>query len=195
MKRFSVCVAVVCLLAAFSPAVSASSSGNGISGITTESNSSSPGVHHGTAHVHASAQEIGFLTICIFIGVVSRKCIEPKLCMNFVPYTVILLFLGAIIGMISIFSQFDDSKGTTNRYCHMSQAELVAHDYDPDLGCNANFSHDQCACTDTWGGAQVNILHNLSPHVILFVFLPPLIFESAFFTDFHIFVRSMVGVS
>ena len=181
-----------CCVAASSSATTSSGSGSVDGG-----NSTSAGGHHGS-HVHASAQEIGFLTICIFLGIVSRKCIEPKICLRFVPYTVILLLAGAVIGWMSIYTQFDDSKGgygEINRYCHMSPAELVAHDLDVHLGCSANLSLSGCACTDAWSTAKVNILHNLSPHVILFVFLPPLIFESAFFMDFHIFIRSMIGVS
>ena len=180
-----------CVTASSSSAAtsSASSAANG--------NSTTAGGHSG-AHVHASAQEIGFLTICIFLGVVSRKCIEPKIFMHFVPYTVILLGGGVLIGAVSIYTQFDDSKGEygeINRFCHMSPAELVENNYPTSYGCSANLSSNHCACLDAWGTAKVNILHNLSPHVILFVFLPPLIFESAFFMDFHIFVRSIVGVS
>lgn len=196
--RYSGFIAFMLLLGSICEGMSESTSAQGTDAETLDSNSTAADAHHGASHVHASAQEIGFLTICIFIGVMSRKCLEPKICMRLVPYTVILLGVGGSIGMISIYTQFDDSKGESgqmNRFCSMSPEELIAHEHSVDLGCNKNISHDGCACLDAWGSAKVNILHNLSPHVILFVFLPPLIFESAFFMDFHIFVRSIVGVS
>jgi hypothetical protein len=132
-------------------------------------------------HVYASAQEVGFLTLCIFIGVISRTWIEPKLCFHFIPYTVILLVIGIMIGNLSIFTQLDESTGLYNSHCH-----LVKH------GCNSTAAI--CDCKNWFDYLNVNILADLSPHVILYVFLPPLIFESAFFMDIHIFVRSFTGI-
>ena len=139
------------------------------------------------AHAHASAQEVGFLTLCIFVGVLTRTWIAPKLLFNMVPYTVILILFGMLAGFLSIFTQWDDSINGYNFHCHLFQNQTKKPN-----GCN--FALGECLCQNWFGRLNVNILADLSPHVILYVFLPPLIFESAFFMDIHIFVRSFTGI-
>ena len=37
---------------------------------------------------------------------------------------------------------------------------------------------------------KFEILESVDPHAVMFIFLPPLIFESAFYADAHIFIKS-----
>jgi sodium/hydrogen exchanger 10/11 len=37
---------------------------------------------------------------------------------------------------------------------------------------------------------KFDILESIDPHAVMFIFLPPLIFESAFYADGHIFIKS-----
>lgn len=145
-------------------------------------------------HAHASAQEVGYFALCLFIGILTKKCIAPKLCFNVFPYTVLLMMVGLFVGILSIYTQWDDSKQgglfeNMNYRCHLGSKQSV----EPH-GCDLSLSNDHCACRTLFEYFNVNVLHDISPHVILYVFLPPLIFESAFFMDIHIFVRSFRGV-
>ena len=144
--------------------------------------------HKSGTHAHASAQEVGFLTLCIFIGVLTRTWFEPKLFFKMVPYTVILIGIGGIFGFISIMTQWDDSTNAYNHHCHLLHNQTLKPN-----GCNLKVG--DCKCENWFDLLNVNILHNTSPYVILYVFLPPLIFESAFFMDIHIFVRSFAGIA
>ena len=155
---------------------------------STSSNTTTTSTSH-APHVHASAQEIGFFTLCIFVGVITRTWIEPKLFFSYIPYTVILILIGFMFGGLSIYTQNDDSVigGFYNFHCHLSYNQTT-----PPNGCNVALG--DCLCANWFDRFNVNILHDISPHVILYVFLPPLIFESAFFMDIHIFVRSFRGI-
>ena len=143
--------------------------------------------HQSETHAHASAQEVGFLTLCIFIGVLTRTWIEPKLFFNLIPYTVLLLVFGLLIGGLSIYTQLDEGTNDYNHHCHLAP-------FQPQLPHGCNTTLHACECKSWFDRLNVNILADLSPHVILYVFLPPLIFESAFFMDIHIFVRSFTGI-
>jgi NhaP-type Na+/H+ or K+/H+ antiporter len=156
------------------------------SGNTGPTNTTTNDAHSGT-HAHASAQEVGFLTLCIFIGVVTRTWVEPKFFFKLIPYTVILLVVGILIGNLSIWTQLDEGTNDYNKHCHLAPFQTKLP-----LGCNTTLH--ACACNSWFDRLNVNILADLSPHVILYVFLPPLIFESAFFMDIHIFVRSFGGI-
>ena len=153
-------------------------------------------LHYGeSTHAHASAQEVGYFALCLFIGILSKKCIAPKLCFNVFPYTVLLLMTGLFIGATSIFSQWDDSKlgfAKMNPHCHLGPKQELGVGSGCDLK-NPNVK-DGCVCNNIFDWLNVNILHDISPHVILYIFLPPLIFESAFFMDIHIFIRSFRGI-
>ena len=165
-----------------------STSGHRLLSSSTSSNTTTTSTSH-APHVHASAQEIGFFTLCIFVGVITRTWIEPKLFFSYIPYTVILILIGFMFGGLSIYTQNDDSVigGFYNFHCHLSYNQTK-----PPNGCNVALG--DCLCANWFDWFNVNILHDISPHVILYVFLPPLIFESAFFMDIHIFVRSFRGI-
>ena len=165
-----------------------STSGHRLLSSSTSSNTTTTSTSH-APHVHASAQEIGFFTLCIFVGVITRTWIEPKLFFSYIPYTVILILIGFMFGGLSIYTQNDDSVigGFYNFHCHLSYNQTT-----PPNGCNVALG--DCLCANWFDWFNVNILHDISPHVILYVFLPPLIFESAFFMDIHIFVRSFRGI-
>ena len=137
---------------------------------TTTSSSSS---HTSGTHAHASAQEVGFLTLCMFLGVVTRTFVEPKLLFHFIPYTVILILTGLLIGVLSIFTQYDDGTNAYNFRCHLAAVQP----HGGRSGCNITNSELKCSCESWFDRLNVNILANVSPHVILYVFLPPLIFE------------------
>ncbi len=163
---------------------------------TNLTNKGGPAEHH----EHASAAEIGYLTLALFLGVICRKWLVPNLFLNFVPYTVNLLMFGGLIGIASIFTQFDDSHDNYNPFCHATEAELLRHGKPLDVNCRnnsalLNTTAPLCKCEDWFDYANLNILHNISPYVILFVFLPPLIFESAFYLEYHIFCRSIYAIT
>ena len=166
-----------------------STSGHRLLSSSTSSNTTTTTSTSHAPHVHASAQEIGFFTLCIFVGVITRTWIEPKLFFSYIPYTVILILIGFMFGGLSIYTQNDDSVigGFYNFHCHLSYNQTK-----PPNGCNVALG--DCLCANWFDWFNVNILHDISPHVILYVFLPPLIFESAFFMDIHIFVRSFRGI-
>ena len=140
---------------------------------TTTTTSSSSSSHTSGTHAHASAQEVGFLTLCMFLGVVTRTFVEPKLLFHFIPYTVILILTGLLIGVLSIFTQYDDGKSSYNFRCHLAAVQP----HGGRSGCNITNSELNCSCESWFDRLNVNILANVSPHVILYVFLPPLIFE------------------
>ena len=104
--------------------------------ITTTTSSSSSSHTSGT-HAHASAQEVGFLTLCMFLGVVTRTFVEPKLLFHFIPYTVILILTGLLIGVLSIFTQYDDGKSSYNFRCHLAAVQ-------PHGGRAQEVSRDRC---------------------------------------------------
>ena len=197
------CVALLLVLFLPCSTASAAASSAATSSSSLASNSTyvgGPMGHHG----HASSAEIGYLTLALFIGVVCRKWLVPNLCLGVVPYTVNLLLLGGIIGIASIYTQWDDSHDNYNAYCHATSAELMRHDKPLDVNCKNNSALNTtvselhaplCACEDWFDSANLNILHNISPYVILFVFLPPLIFESAFYLEYHIFCRSIYAIT
>ena len=59
--------------------------------------------------------------------------------------------------------------GFYNFHCHLSYNQTK-----PPNGCNVALG--DCLCANWFDWFNVNILHDISPHVILYVFLPPLIF-------------------
>jgi len=167
--------------------LSSTAGSDGAASVNDTNATSTSFAHASGTHAHASAQEVGFFTLCMFIGVVCRTWLEPKICFRFVPYTVCLISIGVCIGALSIFTQYDDSTSSLNHHCHLGKVQTKLP-----MGCDYDVA--SCTCLNWFDRLNVNILADISPHVILYIFLPPLIFESAFFMDIHIFVRSFWGI-
>ena len=104
------------------------------------------------------AYPILFLFVSLLIGCAVRWVLErfkSKLHIN-IPYSVVLLTFGGILGGISWYQQRDSP------------------------------------ATDRWT-ISLTIWSTLSPRLILFIFLPALIFEGAMSTDFYIFKQQLPG--
>lgn len=147
---------------------------------TTNATAARHDAGHAGHAVHASAQEVGFLTLCIFLGVVARMWIVPKICCGFMPYTVCLILMGTGIGGLQIITQFDDSKAVLSPWCHLpttfNKSTGAMGGCDVSQICNeATGAHCECACTSWFDYLNVNTLSNISPHVILYGELSPFI--------------------
>ncbi|CAM9412929.1 unnamed protein product [Chrysoparadoxa australica] len=96
-----------------------------------------------------SDQGVGALVLALCIGVICRAYLKQYIPL---PYTVLVLVTGIIIGIIQV---------------------VVDTGFGQDLG-----------------GSLQKVL-NMDPEIIFYALLPILIFESAFFTDVHIFMREL----
>ncbi|XP_041472513.1 sodium/hydrogen exchanger 10-like [Lytechinus variegatus] len=140
-------------VAVFIQSATGSSGGSGSSaptretiGDTTTGNASS-GEYVQRKEIHAHAPKVViFIFGCCLFGAISRSILKKLP----IPYTVILLVLGAILGVVA------------------SNVPLV-EEHTKDIA-------------------------NMDPHVLLQIFLPILIFESAFAMDVHTFMRSFLQV-
>ncbi len=94
-----------------------------------------------------------FIIIALIIGAGTRYLLRK----SFLPYTVSLLIIGIILGILVRMGIFGHSLA--------SMSEAVK-----------------------WAG-------NIDPHLILYVFLPTLIFEAAFAMDVHTFKKSFANAS
>lgn len=97
---------------------------------------------------HSGMEPLLFIILALIIGAATRHFLKK----NPIPYTVLLLVFGILIG---IFNRI----GWLNGLFSLNVAV-------------------------SWAG-------NIDPHVILFVFLPTLIFEAAFAMDVHTFKKSV----
>jgi len=107
---------------------------------------------HDTAHGPQTVML--FLFVCLLIGCACRFLLEMgknKLHVR-VPYSVVLLILGGVLGAAA-WKNVQDSDGETTELLTLSLT--------------------------TWA--------NINPHLILFIFLPALIYECAMGTNFYIF--------
>ena len=91
-----------------------------------------------------------FIIIALFIGINTRRFLRKVP----IPYTVILLIIGVVLGAF-------------NRYEWFSNVDLITNAID-------------WAC-------------HIGPEIILYVFLPTLIFEAAFDLDVHTFKKSFIN--
>ena len=110
------------------------------------SNHTSSHSSHSSHHVPEGQYLVVFTGFVLFLGCLF-KWLQIRLKIS-VPYTVILLFLGIIIDLLS--------------------------ENDFPFGHLAN---------------GFSMVREIDPHMILFIFIPGLIFESAFNTNYHIFVK------
>ena len=91
-----------------------------------------------------------FIIIALFIGINTRRFLRKVP----IPYTVILLIIGVVLGAF-------------NRYQWFNNVDLITNAID-------------WAC-------------HIGPEIILYVFLPTLIFEAAFDLDVHTFKKSFIN--
>jgi len=104
-----------------------------------------------------------------------------------VPYTVLLLLFGIVLGLWDVY----DPNFTLQPGMKAGEHSWVRPGLpDAVLQCNVtmyvpNDLH--------WGGSHfgnaVDLLTSMDPHLLLHVMLPPLLFESAFAIDWHIFSK------
>jgi len=88
-----------------------------------------------------------FIIIALFIGINTKRFLRKVP----IPYTVILLIIGVVIGAFNRYHWFDDMSLLTN---------------------------------------SIDWASHIAPEIILYVFLPTLIFEAAFDLDVHTFKKS-----
>ena len=154
-----------------------SSSSSGSTGAVTKDGNHSSNMTSDGLHPHAAGGqgEIHFISFVLFAGFLFIKGKNKIICCKrMIPYTVQLLLFGVCIGVIH---------------------NMTLHDYSPEnklpfpSGC---VDPDALTCTSAMTGSffKFDILESIDPHAVMFIFLPPLIFESAFYADGHIFIKS-----
>lgn len=103
------------------------------------------GGHHEAVHHSNQADVVFAIFFCLFIGAGLHYMFKGTP----LPYTVVLLIFGCIMGIIGTYNKFID------------RFESIA---------------------------------DIDPHLLLHVFLPVLIFESAFNLDYHVFMKSLPSI-
>jgi len=98
-----------------------------------------------------------FIIMAVFIGAATRHFLKGLR----LPFTVLLLLIGILLGVLM-----------------------------------------RLGCFDSWGAVDVSFIAgslnwaaNIDPHLLLFVFLPILIFEASFNMDLHTFKRSAINAT
>lgn len=104
-------------------------------------------------HYETGLLVLVFVVLSLFIGSATRHLLKGTQ----IPYTVALLVIGLILGLIHRTNFFDQ---------HMP---MLAE--------------------------TLNLVVDISPHLILYVFLPTLIFESAFAIEVHLFRRMFAQIA
>ena len=85
--------------------------------------------------------------------------------------------------MIMLFLLFAILGGTLIKYTDAKPYSFILMIYGIILGIIHNY------ITDTEFTNSINFWINMHPHTFLFIFLPPLIYESSFLIDYHIFKK------
>lgn len=117
---------------------------------------------HGDSHKEEHSGDMSplfFIIIALFIGTATHHLLQKSP----LPYTVTLLIIGMIIGIIDRFGLLQ-------------------------MWNIGSFSLDVSFLSKSieWAG-------NIDPHIILYVFLPTLLFEAAFALDVHTFKKSVTN--
>lgn len=105
-----------------------------------------------------------FIILSLIIGVATRHIFRS----NPVPYTVVLLVIGLFLGL----------------FARISLGTSLTNGQDGEIGLIWEQLLSVFFQSVRWAG-------NIEPHIIMFVFLPILIFEAAFSLDFHTFKKSV----
>jgi NhaP-type Na+/H+ or K+/H+ antiporter len=154
---------------------------------SSSSSSSNAGTTNGTTvhgHVgpHAGQTEVNTICLMLAIGVLCRRYVVPLFC-GYMPYTVALLIVGMFIGASHNWTRY--------RYSIDSNGVETSHH---DRKCNVDLE-PYGTCRSMWDELHIQVMHDVSPHTLVFVFLPALIFESSYFTNTHILFNNFTGVS
>jgi NhaP-type Na+/H+ or K+/H+ antiporter len=147
-------------------------------------NNGTHGAGHGLhAHKAGGQGEVHFVALMLFVGFFVHK-LQPHIFRGAIPYTVLLLVFGVTVGGFHLMTIYDYSKSPPVYAGHVNA-------WDP-IECDEN----DATCASMWTGNffKLVLMNNVDPHAIMFVFLPPLIFESAFYVDAHIFLRAFKSI-
>jgi NhaP-type Na+/H+ or K+/H+ antiporter len=98
-----------------------------------------------------------FIILAIFIGAATRHFLKKSP----IPFTVLLLIIGLILGSVNRLGYFDP------------------------------FSFFDLSAV----GESINFAAHIDPHMLLFIFLPILIFEAAYAMDLHTFKKSSTNAT
>lgn len=109
--------------------------------------------------VHASMAPLLFIIIALFIGIATRHLLRKVA----IPYTILLLLIGLLLGLAYRFGFFDT-------FWNLSADSSMAI-----------------------FGEAINWAGHIDPHLILYIFLPTLIFEAAFAMHVHTFKKSFTN--
>jgi NhaP-type Na+/H+ or K+/H+ antiporter len=171
---------IVFLVATLFLLTSASSSS---SAAGSSSSSSKNGTHAVPAHVgpHAGQTEVNTICLMLAIGLLCRRYVVPLFC-GYMPYTVALLLFGMLIGA---------SHNWTRRKYIKDSTGIETSTFD--RKCNAALE-PYGTCRSMWDELSIQVMHDVSPHTLVFIFLPALIFESSYFTNTHILFNNFKGV-
>ncbi len=141
------------------------------------------GTAHGFTHIthdkHADgAGVVNMLLLMLLTGLLFKLVVVPR-CRHRVPYTVCLLFVGTLYGSLHVWSRMRyDTFGNFLEY---------------DVTCDPT-QNPTGTCASWFDTGGIAVIYEIAPHTLLFIFLPALIFESAFYTNTHIFVNNFVGI-
>jgi len=119
---------------------------------------------------HGGMEPLFFVIIALVIGAATRHFLQK----SFLPFTVLLLLFGIAIGVAFNLEIF-----TPELYG-------LARSADPDHKSLIEIFLDTIQESINWAGT-------IDPHLILFVFLPTLIFEAAFAMDVHTFKKTVTN--
>jgi NhaP-type Na+/H+ or K+/H+ antiporter len=178
--------AVLLRVAVLSGALACCLPGAAAGGAALLTNATNATAHESGHSGHGGSGEVTFITVVLFIGFMVDK-VQPLCCHGAVPYTVWLLLIGLVMGGLHLATIYD--------YTDPANPVYSGH-INPSGGKSPICDTSLPTCTSWWTGAffNMNLMENIDPHAIMFVFLPPLIFESAFYVDQHIFLRSFKSI-
>jgi len=122
---------------------------------TVSAHAAEEGEHHQEEH-HTNTAPLFFIILAIFIGVATRHFLKKTP----FPFTVLLLMIGLLLGVINRLGYFDGI----------------------DIG---SFSFKLESLSES-----IEFAAHMDPHLLLFIFLPILIFEASYAMDLHTFKKS-----
>lgn len=118
---------------------------------------------------HGGMEPLFFIILALIIGAATKHFLRKSP----LPYTVTLLLLGLLIGLVNRLWM---------DYQYVVEKELL----DTFWGAALYFVFDPISNSIKWAG-------HIDPHAILYVFLPTLIYEAAFAMDVHTFKKSVTN--
>jgi NhaP-type Na+/H+ or K+/H+ antiporter len=118
------------------------------------------------------------LSLCLLGGAAVQQFLKPVP----LPYTVLLLVFGALLGVWTMFDPAFTLQPGTPAGGYQWEDEVLA--------CNVtSFVPNDLFNHGSHLGNSVRRLANIDSHLLLHLLLPPLLFESAFSVDWHVFTK------